>query len=122
MAFLSFVPSGMTAPGRATATVWPAATFGAPQTICAGSSSPTSTVQTRQPVGVRVLLGGQHPADDEVLERADAVAVDALDLGAGHRQALAELARRRCSGSQYSRSQLSGTPQPNCSRKRRSLS
>ena len=32
----SFVPSGITAPGRATATVWPAATLGAPQTIVLG--------------------------------------------------------------------------------------
>ena len=32
----SFVPSGITAPGFATATVCPAATFGAPQTICDG--------------------------------------------------------------------------------------
>jgi hypothetical protein len=42
----SLVPPGMTAPGRATATVWPPATFGAPQTICAGSSPPTSTRHT----------------------------------------------------------------------------
>ena len=40
-------PSASFAPGRATATVWPAATFGAPQTIVTGPSSPTSTVQTR---------------------------------------------------------------------------
>ncbi len=31
----------------ATATVWPAPTWGAPQTIVRGPSSPTSTVQTR---------------------------------------------------------------------------
>ena len=31
----SAVPPGITAPGRATATVWPPATFGAPHTICA---------------------------------------------------------------------------------------
>ena len=43
---LSFVPSGITAPGRATATVWPAATFGAPQTIWDGAPSPVSTLQT----------------------------------------------------------------------------
>ena len=42
----SFVPSGMTAPGSATATVWPAATLGAPQTIVRGSPRPASTVQT----------------------------------------------------------------------------
>ncbi len=46
LAFFSFVPSGMTAPGCATATVCPAATFGAPHTIVAGSSPPKSTLQT----------------------------------------------------------------------------
>jgi hypothetical protein len=46
LAFLSFVPSGITAPGRATATVCPAATFGAPQTICDGSPEPVSTRHT----------------------------------------------------------------------------
>jgi hypothetical protein len=42
----SFVPSGMTAPGSATATVWPAATLGAPQTIVRDSPLPSSTTQT----------------------------------------------------------------------------
>ena len=37
LALPSFDPSGMTAPGLATATVWPAATFGAPHTIWDGS-------------------------------------------------------------------------------------
>ena len=36
----------MRAPGSATATVWPASTLGAPQTIVRGSPSPVSTVQT----------------------------------------------------------------------------
>ena len=40
------VPSGITAPGSATPTVWPAATFGAPQTIVDTSPSPTATWQT----------------------------------------------------------------------------
>ena len=39
-------PSGIVAPGRATATVWPAATLGAPQTIVRPSPSPVSTWQT----------------------------------------------------------------------------
>jgi hypothetical protein len=43
---LSLIPSGITAPGRATATVWPAATFGAPQTIWAGAPAPVSTLHT----------------------------------------------------------------------------
>ena len=45
-AFFSLSPVGSTAPGRATATVWPAATLGAPQTIVR-ISSPVSTSQTR---------------------------------------------------------------------------
>ena len=46
LARLSRVPSGITAPGRATATIWPAATLGAPQTIWVVSPSPSATVQT----------------------------------------------------------------------------
>ena len=46
LACFSRVPSGMTAPGRATATVWLTATLGAPQTMRAMSPSPTATVQT----------------------------------------------------------------------------
>ncbi len=46
-ALRSFSPPGIRAPGSATATVWPAPTLGAPQTIVRGPSSPTSTVQTR---------------------------------------------------------------------------
>ncbi len=46
LARFSRMPSGITAPGRATATVCPAATFGAPQTICDGAPSPVSTLQT----------------------------------------------------------------------------
>jgi hypothetical protein len=42
----SFLPSGITAPGRATATVCPAATLGAPHTILAGCPSPRSTLHT----------------------------------------------------------------------------
>src|SRR5215210_6197966 len=45
-AWPSFVPPGMTAPGRATATVWPPATFGAPHTIWAVWPPPTSTRHT----------------------------------------------------------------------------
>ncbi len=42
----SSVPSGMIAPGRATATVWPAATLGAPHTIWRSVPEPSSTMQT----------------------------------------------------------------------------
>ena len=73
LAALSCVPSGMTAPGRATATVWPAATFGAPQTIVRRLALADVDGADAQPVGVGVLLGLQHAADDEVLQRGDAV-------------------------------------------------
>ena len=46
-AFFSFWPPGSTAPGSATGTSWPAATFGAPQTIRRSLSSPASTSQMR---------------------------------------------------------------------------
>ncbi len=42
--FLIF-PPGRVAPSSAAATRMPACTFGAPQTIWMGSSSPTSTMQ-----------------------------------------------------------------------------
>ena len=43
-AFLISIPPGSAAPTRATGTIWPAATFGAPQMICR-DSPPTSTAQ-----------------------------------------------------------------------------
>ncbi len=42
----SVEPSGITAPGRATATTWPAATLGAPHTMVLGVLAPISTEQT----------------------------------------------------------------------------
>ena len=44
-ACFSSVPSGITAPGNATGTSWPAATLGAPQTMVR-VPSPVSTSQT----------------------------------------------------------------------------
>ena len=90
----SFVPSGITAPGRATATVWPGGDVRRAADDLRGSPSPTSTWQTRQPVGVRVLLGAEHAPDDEVrAAAADAVVVDPVDLGAGHRRAASASSR-----------------------------
>ncbi len=75
-----------------------------------------------QAVGVGVLLGAEHLADHEVLERADAVVVHGLDLRAGHRQALLELLDGQ-GGVGVLREPFDGNAhQPNCSRKRRSLS
>ena len=65
-----------------------------------GSPSPTSTRADAEAVGVGVLLGVEHLADDEAVERLHAGVVDALDLGAGHRQPLAELARPASPGRQ----------------------
>ena len=48
-----------------------------------------------QPVGLRMASGAQHAPDDEVLERGRAVRERALDLRAGHRQALLERGRGR---------------------------
>ena len=44
--FFIFTSPGKTQPTQATATFRPARTFGAPHTICSGSSAPTSTVVT----------------------------------------------------------------------------
>ena len=74
----------------ATATVWPAATLGAPQTIVR-VPSPVSTSQTLQAVGVRMLLRRDHPADDEALRRRRADVVDPLDLGRAHGEPFGEL-------------------------------
>jgi hypothetical protein len=72
-------------------------------------------------IGVRVALGGEHAADDEVLQRGHAVRVDALDLGAGHRQALGELVRRQ-PGVAVGVQPLDRKSHPYCSSIRRSLS
>ena len=84
-------PSGISAPGRATATVWPAATFGAPQTIVDRLGLADLDRADAQAVGVRVLDGLEHVADDVVLGRGRAVAEPALDLRAGQRQARGQL-------------------------------
>ena len=60
----SLVPSGITAPGRATGTVWPAATFGAPQTIVRFAVAGVHLADAEL-VGVRVLLDRENLADDE---------------------------------------------------------
>ena len=94
LAALSLVPSGITAPGLATATVWPAATLGAPQTIWEGSPSPVSTMADAA-AGRRRGAGSASSTlpTTKLLERADAVVLDPLDLGAGHGQALGERER-----------------------------
>src|SRR5699024_10057519 len=45
LALLILTPPGNLPPTLTTITCWPSSTFGAPQTICTCSSSPTSTLQ-----------------------------------------------------------------------------
>ena len=73
-------------------------------------------------VGVGVPTGLEHAADDEALERVDAVVVDGLDLRAGHGQALLERADRQAGVGVLAEPFDGNAHQPNCSRKRRSLS
>ena len=118
----SLVPSGITAPGLATATVWPAATLGAPHTIRWGAPLADVDQAHAQAVGVRMLVGLEHAADDEVIERGHAVVVDRLDLGAGHRQAVGERVRVERRVDVLAEPLERNAHQPNCSRKRTSLS
>ena len=91
------VPSGSTAPGSATITAWPAATFGAPHTIVRSSDAAEAHGAHAQPVGVGVRRDVQHVADAEeaavAVDARDADARDALDLGAAQRQRARELVR-----------------------------
>ena len=68
-----------------------------------------------------MALGGQHAADAEVLERRDAVAVDAVDLGPGEREPRRERVRRQRRIAVVVQPE-EREPHPNCSRKRRSFS
>ena len=88
-------PSASRAPGRATATVWPAATFGAPQTIVAGSRLADVDRADAQAVGVGVLRRPRAPARRRSARPPAAPwRNDALDLGAGQRQPRRELLGR----------------------------
>ena len=117
----SFVPSGMSAPGRATATIWPAATFGAPQTIVLRLAGADVDLAHGQPVGVRMRLRLEHAADDEPVGLAHADALDPRDLGAGEVEPLGDLGRREI-GRAVLAQPRDRDPHPNCSRNGRSLS
>ena len=82
-------PSAM-APRARDATVWPAATFGAPQTIVTGSPAPTSTCR-RAAVGVGVLDRLEDAPDDVVRGRGRTVAKCPLDLQAVERERARQL-------------------------------
>ena len=85
------------APGSATATVSPAAKLVAPQTIWRGSPSPTSTVHSdsRSASGCRSRVS-TRPTRNSSSAGRHAVAVDRLQLGAGHAHQLAQLGRAAC--------------------------
>ncbi len=121
LAFPSFVPPGITAPGRATATVCPAATFGAPHTIVAGSPSPRSTEQTlrRSASGCCSALS-TRPTHEPLAGRRPGV-VDRLDLGAGHGEPLLDARGVQAGVAVLAQPWQRGAHQ-NCSRKRRSFS
>jgi hypothetical protein len=111
------------APGRATATVWPAATLGAPQTIVAGS--PRRRRRGRRAAGRRRGAAGREDEADDVVPRDwDAVGETALVLGAGERQAGGERRRveRRIAIGPQPASRDEHQCAPNCLRKRTSLS
>ena len=88
------VPSGRAHPGSTTGTIWPAATFGAPQTIRTGAGPPHFNLADGQAVGPRVGAALQHPSDDDA-RKAAAQVLDALGLQAGHGQAVDQLFGRR---------------------------
>ena len=87
----SLVPSGITAPGRATATVWPGGDVRRAADDLLRLVA-VADVDRADAAGGR-RRGAARPSSTlpttKSLERADAVVVDGLDLGAGHRQALA---------------------------------
>src|SRR6185436_9530021 len=72
-------------------------------------------------IGVRVLLALEHATDDEVVQRADAVIEDAVDLGPGQIQALGQLLRRELRIDVVLHPGQ-GQLHPNCSNSRRSFS
>ena len=77
-----------------------------------------------EPVGVWVLVGLEHPADDELGEIAHAHPVQALDLVSGHRQGVGDLLGAQAGvavGAQPGE-RNPHAPAPNCSSSRRSLS
>jgi hypothetical protein len=75
----------------------------------------------RQAVGVGVRLRRQHAPDDEVVQLPHTVVLDAVDLGAGHRQLRRELLDRQV-GLAVLLQPRDGNLHPNWSRKRTSLS
>ena len=120
-AFRSSLPSGMIAPGLRDRDRLPGRdVVGAADDLDRRRAADVDHADA-EPVGVGVLVPLEHLPDDEVLEPVDAVVLDPLDLGAGHRQPL----RQRLGVEVRSAvlvQPLEGNPHANCSRKRMSLS
>ena len=119
----SAVPSGMTAPGSATATVWPAATLGAPQTMvrCPWPSS-TSHTFSRSASGCFSALSTLPTTKSSRVPHPHVL--DPLQLGAGQVEPVGDaggvqvgvaVLAQPCAGERASQA-------PNCARKRTSLS
>ena len=110
-------------PGRATATVCPAATFGAPQTIVAGARRRRRGRPCRPSAGRRrgaARRSSTRPTTKCSAARHAVVWIASTFVPVIVRRS--SIARTSSGGSQYSRSHGSGHPHPNCSRKRRSFS
>ncbi len=118
----SFDPSGMIAPGSATATVCPASTFGAPHTIVCGSLAAHVDLAHAEAVRVRVPLRGQDPADHELRRVAHARPVEPLELVARHREGVGDLLGARAGVAVRAQPRERDPHEPNCSSTRRSLS
>ena len=80
-------------PGGAKTLFMPVRAFGAPQTTWIGAPSPYRPCRRAEPIGVGMLLGGDHIGDREGRERLRFV-LDALDLEADAGQRLDDLVER----------------------------
>ena len=103
---------GRSTPGSPTATVAPTPKFQAPQTICRGSPSPTSTWQSWSLSAFGCLSAATHPADAQIREVVALVGDADVDAPAPPRATRPRAAARsRCASAStrtYSRSQESG--------------
>ena len=117
----SLVPSGMTAPGQRDGDDLPGGDVGRPAHDLLRAAVADVDHAHAEPVGVGVLLGLEHAADDEALERV-------RRRGGGRPRPScrswsgAPRARRPAGRGRRTREPLDRDPHPNCSRKRRSFS
>jgi hypothetical protein len=88
------MPFGNRLPIVATGAIRPCRAFGAPQTICSGSSSPASTAADLQSVRVGMPLAGDDPTDDHTVE-AVAQSRELIDFQTGGGQPLRGLLGRQ---------------------------